>query len=252
MTTLDPDVVREHNRSQRRYFERAPHRTLRPTGSTYLRRHVDVVNEFAGIGRGDRVLEVGCGMGRYTLLLAEQGVAVEGLDLSPQLLEELQACNIDGSTIPVHGFDIVDCPPEMYGTFDAVVGFFVLHHVHDVDACLAVAAKLVRPGGRVAFLEPNPADPLYYVQIALTPEMAWKGERGMLTMTTKHMFPAMERAGLTDLHFRRFGLFPPFVTNRRLGARLESALEDTPLPSPTRPFHLFGGHRPVTAFPTPT
>lgn len=245
MTAVDPDRTSEHNRSQREYFERAAHRTLRPTGSPYLRRHVDVMAEFAGISAGDKVLEVGCGMGRYTLLLAERGVAVEGLDLSPQLLEQLQECNAGRHEIPVHGFDIADCPPEMYGTFDAVVGFFVLHHVHDLAVCLDVLAKLVRPGGHVAFLEPNPINPLYYVQIALTPEMAWKGERGMLKMTTKDMYPVMAGAGLVDLRFRRFGLFPPFVTNRRIGARLESALEGVPLGAPSRPFHLFGGRHPA-------
>lgn len=245
MTLVDPERVGEHNRSQRQYFERAAHRTLRPTGSPYLRRHVDVMMDFAGIGPGDRVLEVGCGLGRYTMLLAERGVAVEGLDLSPQLLAQLQDHNAGRFTIPVHAHDIVDCPPEMYGTFDAVVGFFVLHHVHGLDACLATLARLVRPGGQVAFLEPNPANPLYYVQIGLTPEMSWKGERGMLKMRTRDMYPAMTRAGLDDLRFRRFGLFPPFVTNRRLGARVETALERVPLGSPPRPFHLFGGRRPA-------
>jgi 2-polyprenyl-3-methyl-5-hydroxy-6-metoxy-1,4-benzoquinol methylase len=251
MTLLDPDSVDQHNRTQRQYFERAAHRTLRPTGSAYLRRHAEVMTDFVEVKPGDRVLEVGCGMGRYTLLLAQQGIAVEGLDLSPHLLEQLQACNAGGPEIPVHGHDLVDCPPEMYGTFDAVIGFFVLHHVHDLDACLSVAAKLVRPGGHVAFLEPNPANPLYYVQIGLTPEMAWPEERGMLKMTTKHMFPVMSRAGLHDLRFRRFGLFPPFVTNRPFGARVESALEGMNLGSPARPFHLFGGRRPAEDDATP-
>ncbi|MEO6120996.1 MAG: methyltransferase domain-containing protein [Acidimicrobiales bacterium] len=245
MTVVDPDRASEHNRLQRSYFERAAHRTLRPTGSMYLRRHVDVMCDFVGISPGDKVLEVGCGMGRYTLLLAERGVAVEGLDLSPQLLEQLQACDGGAHDIPVHGHDIVDCPEEMYGTFDAVIGFFILHHVHDLEAVLAVLARLVRPGGRVAFLEPNPVNPLYYVQIGLTPEMNWKGERGMLKMTTRDMYPAMAEARLTELRFRRFGLFPPFVTNRRWGARLESALERVPLGSVSRPFHLFGGRRPA-------
>lgn len=243
MTLLDRDSAIEHSLSQRQYFERADHRTLRPTGSPYLRRHVDVMKEFAGVDSGHRVLEVGCGMGRYTLLLAEQGVAVEGLDLSEHLLQKLRSYNSSGRDIPVHAFDILDCPPAMHGAFDAVVGFFVLHHVHDLDACLAVAARLVRPGGRVAFLEPNPWNPLYYVQIALTPEMTWKGERGMTKMRDRHMYAAMERAGLRELRSRRFGLFPPFVTNRAAGARIESALERVPLPPPARPFQLFGGVR---------
>lgn len=243
MKAVDRDRADQHNLDQRKYFEASEQRTLTPTGSLYLRRHTEAMCEFAHIEPGHRVLELGCGLGRYTMLLAEAGVAVEGLDLSPQLLEQLQAHNAGRYDIPTHGFDIIDAPKELYGTFDAVVGFFVLHHVHELEACLAVATQLVKPGGRVAFLEPNPFNPLYYVQIALTPEMAWRAERGMLRMTPKDMFPAMRQAGLRDARCRRFGLFPPFVTNFRLGAKVESTLSPLAPWHGLHPFQLFGGER---------
>ena len=246
MTVAHGEGTAEHSRSQRRYFEQNSHRTLKPTGSRYLRRHVDIMCDFAEIGAGDRVLEVGCGLGRYTLLLAERGVAVEGLDLSAQLLEELQTYNAGRFTIPTHALDILDCPPEMENAFDAVVGFFVLHHVHDLDACLRVLAGLVRPGGRVAFVEPNPVNPLYYVQITMTPEMNWQGERGMLKMRTGTCSRPWRRPASRELGFRRFGLLPPFAANRAIGAKVESALEKAPLGPLARPFHLFGGRRPAT------
>jgi 2-polyprenyl-3-methyl-5-hydroxy-6-metoxy-1,4-benzoquinol methylase len=243
MKAIDRDQADRHNLEQRRYFEGSDQRTLRRFGGLYLRRHTDAMREFAKIERGDRVLELGCGLGRYTMLLAEAGVAVEGLDLSPQLLEQLQEHNAGRYAIPTHGFDIIDAPKELYGTFDAVIGFFVLHHVHDLEACLAVATQLVKPGGRVAFLEPNPMNPLYYLQIFFTPEMRWPAERGMLKMTEKDMFPLMRNAGLTDVGLRRFGLFPPFVTNRKLGAKVESALDPLAPWHGFHPFQLFGGAR---------
>lgn len=244
MTIVGEPDVEQHNQRQREYFEGSDQRTLKPTGSRYLRRHVERMVAAAAIGPGDKVLEVGCGLGRYTLLLAERGVAIEGLDLSPALLEQLSRYP-GAAGIPLHGFDLLRCPPEMHGTFDAVIGFFVLHHVHDLEACLETATKLVRPGGRVAFLEPNPWNPLYYVQITVTPEMSWRPERGMLQMRPSRMFPAMEKAGLTGVSRELFGLFPPFITNRSLGARIESAAEGLHLGVPPRPFALFGGRRPV-------
>lgn len=244
MTTVGEPHVDLHNERQRHYFETTDQRTLRPTGSRYLRRHVDRMMRFTGIEPGDRVLEVGCGLGRYTLLLDDLGVDVEGLDLSPALLGQLRRFLAGRRDIPLHGFDLLDCPPEMDGTFDAVIGFMVLHHVHDVVACLRKAAALVRPGGRVAFLEPNPWNPLYYVQITATPEMSWKLERGLLRMRPKVVLPAMEAAGLVEPAMDRFGLFPPFVTNHPAGAAIEAAAEGLPLGVASRPFALFGGRRP--------
>ncbi len=243
MEAVRPDEVTKHNGYQRHYFEAFEQPTLKPTDSLYLRRHVDAMMAFASIEPGDRVLEVGCGMGRYTLILAERGVRVEGLDLSPQLLEKLAEHNDGRYEIPLHGFDLLQAPAKLHERFDAVIGFFVLHHVHDVEASLAVAGQLVRPGGRLAFLEPNPFNPLYYVQILLTREMTWEGEKGMTRMRPKYLYPALRGAGVAGVSYRRFGFFPPFVTNRRLGARLESALEKLPVPHGAHPFQLFGGER---------
>ncbi len=233
----------DHNEYQREYFERADHPSLKPSGSLYLRRHVEAMVRFTGIQEGERVLEVGCGMGRYTFLLAERGIRVEGLDLSAQLLKKMREHNTEGYDIPLHAFDLLDCPTAMYGQFDAVIGFFVLHHVHDLQACFSAVAKLVRPGGRVGFLEPNPSNPLYYVQIFATPEMSWKGERGMRNMRKELLYPAMEQAGLRPTSFVRFGFFPPFITNRRWGARLETSLERVPVWQGAHPFQLFAGER---------
>ena len=43
-----------------------------------------------GAGAGSHVLDAGCGVGRYALGLARRGYVVEGVDLSPLLIEEAQ------------------------------------------------------------------------------------------------------------------------------------------------------------------
>ncbi len=233
----------EHNELQRRYYATAEKRGMQPSGSPYLRRHADELVRFAGLEPGQRVLEVGCGMGRYTLLLAERGIRVEGIDLSAPLLARLDAFNGGRFDIPLHAGDVLD-PPEDLGAFDAVVGFFTLHHIHDLPATLAAMAALVEPGGPVAFLEPNPWNPLYYVQIAVKREMTWKGDRGMLEMRRSQVFPALQAAGLADLRLERFGFLPPFAANRPFGARVEGVLERRRVLGPVLPFQLFGGVRP--------
>src|SRR4051812_18182010 len=210
----DARAIHAHNDHQREYFERTIKRTMVPRTSRYLARHVTEVIRKAELVPGDRVLEVGCGMGRYTLPLAEQGLAIEGLDLAPALLDRLREFSGGRFDIPLHAADVVNYPPALEGRFDAVIGFFALHHFHDLGACYAAMARLVRPGGRIVFLEPNPYNPSYYLQILVTPTTTWQGERGILNMRTDPMFTAMRGAGLTDASVERFGLFPPALADR--------------------------------------
>jgi 2-polyprenyl-3-methyl-5-hydroxy-6-metoxy-1,4-benzoquinol methylase len=245
MTEADVVDFDEHNRAQVRYFEQAGKEAMRPVTSSYVLRQVDELVRFAGLAQGEHVLDVGCGMGRYTFPLAERGLRVEGLDLSEGLLDQLDAFNGGRYDIPLHCMDILRAPDELEQRFDAVLGFFTLHHLHDLSTSFAAMAELVKPGGRVVFLEPNPLNALYYIQIVVAPGMTWSGDKGILKMRRRTVFRAMQRAGLDRLSIQRFGLLPPFLANRRWGARLEHGLEHVPLVRPFLAFQLFRGDRPV-------
>jgi 2-polyprenyl-3-methyl-5-hydroxy-6-metoxy-1,4-benzoquinol methylase len=236
--------LRDHNQIQCDYYEGTNKPKMRPTGSPYLRRHVRELVRAGGLVAGQRVLEVGCGMGRYTLLLAELGLQVEAMDLSRWLLDRLDEFNSGRFDIPLHCCDLIEHPPEMAGRFDAVVGCFMLHHVHDLNRCLTGMSQLVRPGGQVLLLEPNPFNPLYYIQILCTPGMSWQGEKGMLRMRRRDVFPAMAQAGLAHARQMRFGFFPPFLANRSAGRAVESILERFPLWQWMLPFQIFSATRP--------
>lgn len=238
------ETLERHNAQQRRYYQKALKPHMQPADSPYLRRHIDQLLRFGRITAEDRLLEVGCGMGRYTLSLAEQGFRIEGLDLSPDLLARLRQADDGRYDIPLYCADVVEHPPELVGQFDAVIGFFTLHHLHDLPLCFAAMTRLLRPGGRVIFLEPNPFNPLYYVQMAITPDMTWQGDRGLIQMRHGRVLGAMRAAGLTRLRARRFGFLPPFLMNRAGGVSIEARLERVPLWRPFLPFQLFRGELP--------
>jgi SAM-dependent methyltransferase len=232
-----------HNLEQRQYFEQSVKATMVPRETRYLRRHVDEMLRFTGLLPGMHVLEVGCGMGRYTLLLAEMGVRVEGLDLSPFLLEKLSEFSGGRYDIPLHCCDIVNHPPEMDGKFDAVIGFFMLHHLHDITLSFKAMLPLVKPGGRIAFIEPNPYNLLYYVQMMITPGMTWRGDGGMVRMRPGVVLSAMRASGLGRLAMARFGFFPPFLANHPMGAKVETLLERVFIWRTFLPFQIFKGER---------
>jgi len=239
--------IRQHNQDVIRYYDGRVKKTMTPTGNLYTRHHLDELQRVTGIRAGDRVLDVGCGMGRYSIPLAARGVAVEGVDLSPFLLDRLKDYNTSGRDIPTYCLDIIDHPPEMESAYDAAIGFFVLHHLHDIARCLTAIRRVVKPGGAIAFIEPNAFNLLYYVQIMITPGMTWKGDRGMARMRPGVIFPAMREAGLESIGLHRFGLFPPFVANRPAGMWLEKRLEKVPLWRPLLPAALFTARRPVSS-----
>ena len=233
-------VAREdHNQRQRRYFtgRKLPRMDPRTrSGTPYTRRHVQALSKACAIRPHDRVLDVGCGLGKYTLDLARTGASVEAMDLTPELLEQLHQVD---PTIATHVGDLCDPPAELLGLFDVVVGFFVLHHIADLPAAFAGTRALLRPGGRAGFVEPNPLFPGYYLQITLTPGMSWKGDGGIVRMRPKRLAAAASDSGLMGFTTERFGAFPPALANRPVGARLERAAEAVPGWKRARAFQLF-------------
>jgi glycosyltransferase involved in cell wall biosynthesis len=231
--------IERHNRLQREYYSR-PKRGMAPRVSRYLERHLDELLEFAGIGVGARVLEVGAGQGRYTVPLFDRGFAVEALDLSATMLGHLRDAAGERD-IPIHHGDVLVPPASVGADYDAVVALFAVHHMHSFGLCIQSMSRLLKPGGRLAFLEPNPYNPLYYLQMAIRPSMTWSGDKGMLGMRPRPLLGAMSAAGLTDVRFRRFGFFPPAIADRPGAARLERAIESLSPLRPILPFQLVGG-----------
>ena len=238
----NPDYIR-HNQETIEYYNRDK-KTMQYSGNRYTQHHVEHFLRVTGIKAGDRVLDVGCGMGRYTIPLAEHGVKVEGLDLSPYLLDRLKEYNKSGYEIPTHCMDIIDFMPDDAMEYDAVVGFFTLHHFHDLETCFQAMYKLTKPGGQVTFIEPNAYNVLYYFQMLISPGMTWQGDKGIAQMRPRVVFPAMKKAGLEQITIYRFGFFPPFITNNAWGLRLEEKLERFSLWRSLLPAVIFKGLRP--------
>ncbi|MFQ5737484.1 MAG: class I SAM-dependent methyltransferase [Acidobacteriota bacterium] len=241
--SMDKTALETHNRIQTDYFSRRLKSTMLPAATPYISRQVDEVLQLARVTSENRVLEVGCGMGRYTLELAARRIRIEGLDLTPSLLDQLRKFEAARFSIPLHCADIAQPPAQLLGRFDRIIGFFTLHHLHDLGACFQGMAGCLKPGGRIVFLEPNPFNLLYYLQILLTPGMTWQGDRGILNTRPGVVFSAMSGAGLADLRLKRCGFFPPFLANRSWAATLETSLELLPLLHPFLPFQLFHGRR---------
>ncbi len=113
------------------------------------------------VSPGTRVLDVGCGIGRWSRLLASRGATVTGVDLSPTMIAEAErrtrACGLSNRC----RFVVQDSAAlQLDGSFDLILCVTVLQHMLDVSALCSAVRRIVShlaPGGRLVILEAAPA-----------------------------------------------------------------------------------------------
>ena len=94
--------------------------------------------------RRKRVLDAGCGHGRYLRAFADLGAEVVGLDIGRG--PELAGVPLDDPRIAVVQGSVLQ-PPFQPGSFDLVFSDGVIHHTPDAAGAYQALARLVRPGG---------------------------------------------------------------------------------------------------------
>jgi SAM-dependent methyltransferase len=197
---------------------------------------------------GERVLELGASGGRFTVPLLERGCRVTAVDISPRsidYLDRLLAGHPRRGSLTLVVDDASTLAAVTGRDFDAVVGAHILHHVEALESLLRHARDRLRPGGRVVFLEPNPWNPQWYVQVTLHPRRSWRVERGLLRMWPGRIRRLLAGAGFAAPRVETFGCFPPFVLNRIPGAAgLEAALERLPPLARLFTLNLFSATKP--------
>ena len=117
------------------------------------RRNADVIVETLDLD-GKRVVDVGCGDGHLTRLMARNGASVLGVECSPRQLAKAWAADKVADERVVEGVG-QDLPAED-GSADIVVFFNSLHHIppEHMGTALAEAARVLTPGGLVYVSEP--------------------------------------------------------------------------------------------------
>ena len=105
----------------------------------------------AGLGPlpGARVLDLGCGKGRFADRFSEAGATVIGLDRSAAMLsgargERFERVHGSASRLPFRG-----------GSFDAAFAIEVFEHLPSIEPVLAELRRVVRPGGRIVIVDKN-------------------------------------------------------------------------------------------------
>jgi ubiquinone/menaquinone biosynthesis C-methylase UbiE len=114
--------------------------------------HVARLVRSLGSGRGKTALDLGCGEGRHTILMAAQGYAVTALDLEPLALrkakEHVRRAGLRADFVTGNALDLKFAD----GSFDLVLDYGCFHHVvtRDWPRYRREIARVLKPGGHLS------------------------------------------------------------------------------------------------------
>ena len=112
--------------------------------------HVQLILEYFGDLNGKRVLDVGCGKGRFARVLAERypRASMVGFDLAEAMLRHVPA----GVSACAGSMTALPFPA---GAFDCAYATESLEHAVEIDVAVAEMCRVVRPGGRIVIIDKN-------------------------------------------------------------------------------------------------
>jgi 2-polyprenyl-6-hydroxyphenyl methylase / 3-demethylubiquinone-9 3-methyltransferase len=103
---------------------------------------------------GRRVLEIGCGRGGFSRLLAQRGADLTAADFSPAAVEVARRLlePYHHAEAVVSDIEAIPCERE---TFDVVVSLDTIEHVPHPSRAVAELVRVLRPGGKLVLTTNN-------------------------------------------------------------------------------------------------
>jgi len=102
---------------------------------------------------GDRIVEIGCGVGRLTRAIAPEVGSIAAFDLSAEMLA-IARKSVEAANASFHRAETPALAEIADSSVDAFVAYCVFQHLPDVEvlrAYLKTAARVLKPGGTLVF-----------------------------------------------------------------------------------------------------
>jgi 2-polyprenyl-3-methyl-5-hydroxy-6-metoxy-1,4-benzoquinol methylase len=106
--------------------------------------------------KAKKILDLGCGTGWFSVILAKRGAIVDGIDISETAIDIAKRRAIVNGVELATNFQPMSFYDLEYpdGHFDAIIGLAALHHARDKDRLRDSLFRVLKPGGRIIFNEP--------------------------------------------------------------------------------------------------
>ena len=134
------------------------HKTVGETGDSYHRTYVNpVIFEILGDIEGSSILDLACGQGYLSRILARKGAKVIGIDLSEKMLEIAQASE-ESEPLGVKYYrcnsgNMSEIPNS---SMDYIVSTFGFHDIKEIESTIDECSRVLKNGGRFVFAIPHP------------------------------------------------------------------------------------------------
>lgn len=172
---------------------------------------------------GKRVLDFGCGDGRFSIQLARHAASVIGVDISPESVRICREEAIRAGVADKVSFEVGDCEslPFSDASFDAVLDMGVLHHM-DVAKAFSEMSRVLEANGTVICGEALVHNPFIQLYRRRTPHLRTEWEMNHIlgareiALAKRHFrridYRFFHLAVLAAVPFRNTGLFEPLLT----------------------------------------
>jgi ubiquinone/menaquinone biosynthesis C-methylase UbiE len=176
--------------------------------AAWLRAHTERLFREAGIVPGQRVLDLGSGVGDVSLIAARlvgPSGEVVGIERDPRSIARATArmAEADLRNVSFTQSDAAQIPRDKL--YDAAVGRYILMFLPDPVAVLRALSQLVRPGGVLAFQEPCWA--AFHRQAAHLP--LWSAGAALMEETFRRSGANTQMGPVLSRVFQEAGLPPP-------------------------------------------
>lgn len=136
------------------------------------------------LDKDKRVLDLGCGVGGFSLAIAPLCGELVGADISPAFYEAygrmIKENGLNNTKAVLVEDESLPFPDE---SFDVLLMVDTIHHMSDPRKTLSEARRVLRKGGHFLIFEPNKLNPLLWFLCLLDPN-----ERGLLSLGTKKAY----------------------------------------------------------------
>lgn len=153
--------------------------------------------------KNKRILDVGCGFGRDSILFAKNGAIVTGIDISDKSIELAQKSAINHNVnVNFKVLKVEDLDYEHH--FDVIYCKGSLHHFYDVEKVISILYNCLKEGGLLIAQEPKAENPIAVIgRMFFNPSTST--ERPFKTGELNHLFTKV----FGNCNAKYFNLFSP-------------------------------------------